>query len=143
MTVEDELNQRQTDEDPRPTVDEMTFPNDAFTVPGISGYVYQQPGYYSMPEVPTATVYQQLTPADAQAEALEQLRRRGASLQPALDEYIRGQVRNRLAIEAYRLNTDVEQLVVTELEALPEHPDDAELRATTRRIVAIVRHHNP
>lgn len=85
---------------------------EAFTVPGISGYVYQQ-----------------------------------FATRPTLEEYIQGQLRNRLATKAYRLDTDVEQLVVDEIEhwaggAASVHEAD-KIRASARRIIAIVQHHNP
>lgn len=44
-----------------------------YTVPGISGYVYQQPGYYSMPPVPTATVHQQPSVEKLVVDEIEQL----------------------------------------------------------------------
>jgi len=131
MTAEDELNQRQTAEDTRPTDAGMTFPNDAVR----DEYIRLNQLVHDAFTTGSAGLV-----AQAEAPRREQLRRKQELWGRAFGDV----VRHAAALsEAYRLNTDVEQLVVTELEALPEHPDDAELRATTRRIVAIVRHHNP
>lgn len=123
MTAEDELKSRQAAEDARPTAD-ATY---------TSGLI--------------RNIARGMTAADAEAIAREQLRRRQDAWGQAISDSMA-----QLGDEAFTVpgisgyvyqQPSVEQLIVNEMKALAEHPDDAELRATARRIVVIVRHHNP